>query len=825
MRVPVSWLAEHLELNEHVSTDQFPDALVRIGHEVEAIDRVGEVTGPLLVGRVAEIEELTEFKKPIRYCTVDVSDDGAQNHIICGASNFAEGDLVVVALPGAVLPGGFEIGARKTYGRVSEGMICSALELGIGEDHDGILVLPTGFAEAGTDARTALGIPDTVVDLEITPDRGYALSVRGLARELACALDLPFGDPAGLEIEEPEEQPWEVEVEDPVGCPRFVLRRVTGIDPTAPTPWWMQQRLMAAGIRSISLAVDVTNYVMLELGQPLHAYDATRMDGPIVVRRAKQGERLTTLDEAERELDPDDVVVTDNSGPIGLAGVMGGGTTEISAGTTDILLEAANWEPASISRTARRHKLPSEAAKRFERGVDPLLPPAALELAVRLLQRLGDAEAAHGRTDVGDPLLPNPVTMAMDLPDRVAGVRYPRGVTVTRLTKIGCRIEVFTAEDGTPMVQATPPSWRPDLTEPADLVEEVLRLEGYDTIPSVLPPAPAGRGLTGEQRRLRSIGRALADDGYVEARPFPFVSQEKLDALGLATDDARTRTVRLLNALDSEADLLATTLLPVLADTMSRNLSRGLRDVGLFTIAPVFIAKTEQPPVPSVGVAQRPSEDQLRALDAALPEQPEHVAVLLTGNRQRAGWWGKGEPASWADAIASAHVVADAIGISLTVRAAEHAPWHPGRCAQLRHGETVVGYAGELHPKVLERLGLPKRTCAMELDLSAIPVADNKINPVISAYPPVLLDVAVVLDETVPAAELAATLREGAGELLEDLALFDVYTGEQLGEGKRSLAFSLRFRAADRTLASEEATAARDAAVQLAGQRHGATLR
>jgi phenylalanyl-tRNA synthetase beta chain len=824
MKIPVSWLAEHLEVNEDIGPEQFEDAFIRIGHEVESVHELEGVGGPLVIGRVAEIKELTEFKKPIRFCQVDVSDDDEQRGIICGATNFDEGDLVVVALPGAVLPGGFEITARKTYGHTSAGMICSVRELGIGEDHAGILVLPAGFADPGADAAELLGLDDTVLDLEITPDRGYALSIRGLARELSCALDLPFGDPAGLDVHDLDEDAWEVRVEDADRCPRFVMRRVTGFDPTAPTPWWMQRRLMLAGMRSISLAVDVTNYVMLEVGQPLHAFDASTVDGPLVVRRAKDGETLSTLDDAERKLDADDTVICDNTGPVSLAGVMGGASTEISDKTTDILLEAAIWDPASIARTVRRHKLPSEASRRFERSVDPLLPPAALELAAQLLRRLGDGEIDNGRTDVGDPLLPNPVTMSINLPDHTAGVWYQRGVTVSRLSKVGCGVEVFT-DNSTPMVRATPPSWRPDLTQPADLVEEVLRFEGYDTIPSTLPSAPPGTGLTPTQRRTRAVSRALAEHGYVEVLPFPFVAQSVWDDFGLAKDDFRRRTARLLNALESDRDRLATTLLPGMLEALSRNVSRGLRDVALFHLGPVFLPKTDAKPVPDVAVGQRPSDEDLAALDASLPNQPQHVSVVLAGNRQRAGWWGTGEAAGWADAIEAAHRVAEAGGVELTVQAAELAPWHPGRCAELRVGGFPVGHAGELHPKVVEKLGLPPRTCAMELDLDLLPLPDNKIAPQVSAYPPVLFDVALVVDEKVAVADVADALRRGAGELLEELALFDVYTGEQAGEGKRSLAYSLRFRAPDRTLTAEEAIVARDAAVAAAGERFGATLR
>ncbi|MER6877674.1 phenylalanine--tRNA ligase subunit beta, partial [Amycolatopsis sp. NPDC000673] len=522
MRVPVSWLTEHLEVDADVTPQDLADAFVRIGIEVDELSELGPVTGPLVVGRVAEIEELTGFKKPVRFCRVEVGeepdpepddaelseededeDDGPLENegphgiktrgIICGASNFAEGDLVVVALPGVVLPGDFEIAARKTYGKVSDGMICSAAELGLGDDHSGILVLPPGTASPGDDAKDLLGLDDTVIEVTPTPDRGYALSIRGLARELSNALDVPFGDPAMLDnFPEAEGEAWPVRVEDPEGCPRFVLRRVTGLDATAPTPWRIRRRLMLAGIRSISLAVDVTNYVMLELGHPLHAFATGSIQGDLVVRRAKAGEKLTTLDDVERTLDADDIVIADDRGVISLAGTMGGASTEITPESTDVLLEAAHWNPASISRTARRHKLFSEAAKRFERYTDPALCAAAVELAARLLRQYGDGAIRPGRTDVGGVAPHAPVTMPINLPDQIAGVRYERGVTVRRLGQIGCKVQLSTSDQGVGLVTATPPSWRGDLVQPADLVEEVLRLEGYDSIPSVLPAAPAG---------------------------------------------------------------------------------------------------------------------------------------------------------------------------------------------------------------------------------------------------------------------------------------------------------------------------------------------
>ncbi len=850
MRVPVSWLLEPVALVDSAATppaDDLAEALIRVGFEVEGVEPLEPVTGPLVVGRVLEIEELAEFKKPIRFCRVDVgsrgrrseaeldpstgSDAGEPQGIVCGATNFAVGDLVVAALPGTTLPGGFEIAARKTYGRVSDGMLCALDELGLGEDHSGILVLPPGTADPGDAAAGLLGLdpeaPDAVLDIAVNPDRGYALSIRGMGRELACAYDAGFGDPAAVDqgLPAPSGAAWPVRVEPDSGCRRFAARRVTGLDPTAPTPWWMRRRLLLSGIRPISLAVDVTNYVMLELGQPMHAYDAARVAGDVVVRRARTDEKLTTLDDVSRALDPDDVVVCDESGPIGLAGIMGGAATEVTATTTDVLLEAATWDPAAVARAARRHKLPSEAARRFERSVDPAVARAATDLAAALLERYGAATVEAGVTDVGpfpeggEPAVA-PIRMALDLPDRVAGVTYARGASVRRLVQVGCALDV--ESEG---VSVVPPTWRPDLTRPADLVEEVLRLEGYEAIPSQLPAAAPGTGLTLAQRRRRQVSRALADAGYQEVLPSPFMSPTVLDAFGLDDEDPRRSAVQLANPLDADRSLVATTLLPGLLDAVVRNVSRGLRDLALFHVGQVARPTGTPAPAPEVGVDTRPTDEQIAALEDALPAQPVRVGAVLTGAWERPGWWGEGRPATWADAVSAARTVAAVYGADLVVSADRHAPWHPGRCAALHVGDVLVGHAGELHPKVLEVLGLPPRTCAMELELDRLPVTEVLARPEVSPFPPVLLDVALVTPVEVPVAAVQATLTEGGGELLEDVRLFDVYSGAQVGEGRRSLAFALRFRAPDRTLTLEEAGAARDRAVALAGERHGAVLR
>lgn len=823
MRVPLSWLSEYVDLPPGESARDIAGRLIRAGLEVETVDHPGaDVEGPLVVGRVVDFgEETHKNGKTIRWCQVDVG-EAEPRGIVCGALNFATDDLVVVSLPGAVLPGGFTISARRTYGHVSDGMICSARELGLGDDHSGIMVLKPDEGVPGDDAIDLLHLRDDVLDIAVTPDRGYALSIRGIAREVATAYGLPLRDPADVQVSF-EGDGYPVRVEDLDRCPVFAARTVTGFNPDAPSPRWMQRRIQLAGMRSLSLAVDITNYVMLELGEPIHGYDHTLLSGPIVVRRAKPGEKLTTLDDVVRDLDPDDLLITDDSGPIGLAGVMGGATTELGPTTTEIVIEAANFEATGVARTARRHKLPTEGAKRWERGVDPALPAAAAQRVVDLLVELGGATAEPGGTVVGTVPEPARVEIDASLPARVVGVGYSTEEVARWLAAVGARVTPI--ENG--RLSVVPPTWRPDLTDPYDLVEEVARLHGYDAIPSVLPVAPAGRGITFGQRVRRRIERAIAAAGFVEALSYPFIGDADLDALQLPEDDARRQLMRLANPLSDEQPYLRTTLLPGLLATLRRNVGRGATDVALFESGLVFRPGPGPLAVPPrLPVDRRPSDADIAALEAALPDQPRRIAVALCGNREPAGWWGPARPVSWADAVHVAHVIADAAGVELTVRRDEHAPWHPGRCAALYVGETLVGHAGELHPRAVEALGLPACTCAMELELDRLDTVDEPVPaPVVSTFPVATQDVALVVESSVPAADVEAALRDGAGELLESLRLFDVYEGPQVGEGRRSLAYALRFRAPDRTLTVEETTAARDAAVATATERTGAVLR
>ncbi|MFD0224614.1 phenylalanine--tRNA ligase subunit beta [Streptomyces hirsutus] len=835
MRVPLSWLREYVDLPATETGRDVQAKLIAAGLEVETVEHLGaDLKGPLVVGRVLTIEELEGFKKPIRFCTVDVgraNGTGEPQEVVCGARNFAVGDKVVVVLPGAVLPGGFAIAARKTYGKVSHGMICSTDELGMGDDGTkGIIVLPPE-TEVGKDAVELLELVDEVLDIAVTPDRGYCLSMRGVARETATAYGLPLRDPALLDVPGPNAYGYPVEVSDPVGCDRFTARTVTGLSPDARSPIWLTRRLQKAGMRPVSLAVDITNYVMLELGQPLHAYDRSMVRGAIGVRRAEQGEKLTTLDGVQRTLDAEDLVITDERGPIGLAGVMGGADTEIAdhdldQATSEVVVEAAHFDPVAIARTARRHKLSSEASRRFERGVDPQAAAAAAQRTVDLLVLLAGGTAEAGVTEVVAPSAPHTLTIPADHPDKVAGVAYGRETVVRRLQQVGC--DVYGQDE----LIVTVPSWRPDLTDPNDLAEEVIRLEGYENLPVTLPRPPAGRGLTSRQRLHRRIGRALAGAGYVEAPNYPFVGEQIFDQLGLDADDPARRVVKLTNPLNDEEPVLRTSLLPGLLGALRRNDGRGSHDVALFETGLVFKPREEQRAAVRLPVDRRPTDEELAGLDAALPDQPRHVAAVLAGAREQAGWWGAGRPADWADAIEAARTVAAEAGAELVVRQGRYGPWHPGRCAELAvtvdGTERVVGHAGELHPRVVKNLGLPARTCAMELDLDALEQAGESIPqaPGISTFPVATQDVALVVDGSVPAADVEAALREGAGELLESIRLFDVYeNAEQLGEGRKSLAYALRFRAPDRTLTVDEASAARESAVALAGERTGATLR
>jgi phenylalanyl-tRNA synthetase beta chain len=843
MRIPVSWLGEYVDLPDAVTAEHLHAALVRVGFEEEAEHGFG-VTGPVVVGQVLEfVEEPQSNGKTIRWCQVDVGPSAESGQardirgIVCGASNFAVGDKVVVSLPGAVLPGPFPISARRTYGHVSDGMIASVRELGIGDEHDGILVLARmGIdPQPGVDARELLGLEDFAIEVNVTPDRGYAFSVRGIAREYSHSTGSAFRDPAVAEPVKANLAAWRnstdsasvfpvsVDNQEPIrgrtGCGVFVTRVVRGINAERPTPPWMIARLKLAGIRSISLPVDITNYVMLELGQPIHGYDLMKLRGGITVRRARSGETLQTLDGAVRTLHREDLLITDGSGAIGLAGVMGGAATEISSTTTDVLIEAANFDPVSIARTARRHKLPSEASKRFERGVDPEVAEAA---AARVAQLL--VELAGGTADPLGSVLRNvpertAIRLTADAAARLTGVQYTADETTEILARIGA--DVSRTDAGFTVI---PPSWRPDLIDSASLIEEVARIAGYDRIPSQLPTAPPGRGLTRAQRLRRQVAQLLAANGATEVLAYPFLTAAQLAAV---SGDAPS--VRLANPLDAEAPFLRRSLLPGLLDVARRNLSRGLVDVRVFELGAVFLPEQEATARPSGLPAggELPDSTVLAELNDSIPAQPWFVGGLYLGDALPKQPGVSAVPAGLADALDGARQVAAAVGARVRFEAGSHPALHPGRSACVLIGDTVVGVAGEVLPSLTAGLDLPRTVAVFELDFDAVlAAAPSEVTPQpISAYPAATQDLSLVVPLETPAGDVLAVVADGAGHLLERISLVDDYRGAGLSAGTKSLTFALRFRAPDRTLTAAEATEAKLAGLAAAASRFGASLR
>ena len=813
MLIPRSWVNDFVDLSG-ISDEVIADAFVRVGFEIEEVIKQGaDLTGPLVVARVIAIEELAEHKKPIRYVELDCN-EGQSRFVICGARNFAVNDLVVAALPGAVLPGNFAISARETYGKTSNGMICSSKELGLGDDHSGIIVLAEGSAAVGQDVIELLQINDTIFDIAVNPDRGYALSIRGAAREIAGALDLNFIDPVthakALEFKE-NGGATPIKISD--GAMVAYLRSLDNFNPKAPSPIWLSRRVEKVGMRSISLAVDVTNYVMIELGQPLHAFDRAKIVDGLEISYAVDGTKFKTLDNQERELASSDLVVRDSKQVLALAGTMGGLDSEITDNTTTIAIEAVRFDPIAIAKNSRRHKLSTEASRRLERGVDPSLAEFASGRAAELMIALGGATYV-GTSVSGEARYPSLIDLDPKYVNDRLGTELSTEVIEKALTTVGCDVN-------TKSWKVDPPSWRGDLQIPADLVEEVARIVGYDQIPSVLPRSPYAATLTPVQLRRRTIAAALAARGLTEVQNFPFVAESTMKTLNYTGE--RAATFRIANPMSEETPLMRTHLIPGLIAAAQRNLSRGARDFALFEIGAIFRNTTKLVDGIFPALEVKPDAATIKAIFDSVPPQPIHLGAIFVGKTTGDNWRTKARHYEWADAIAEAQTVLDLCGLSYTVERSDFAPWHPGRCAELLVDGKAVAHAGELHPRVCSEFGLPPRTCALVINLDALPASNTVRASVIGSMPIAVQDVALVVEPSVSAAQLEKALVEGAGELLESIVLFDRY--DKIGDGNISLAFTLSFRAPDRTLTGEEISAAREAAVAKAHQLFGATVR
>ena len=817
MKIPLSWLSKHVSLPAKISNEAIAEAFIKVGFEVESVIVQGaDLTGPVKVGKVASIEELSDHKKPIRYVGLDVG-EGKTRFVICGARNFKVNDLVVVALPGSVLPGNFKISARETYGKLSNGMICSGKELGISDDSTGILVLPAG--KIGSNALDLLEVDDVIFDIAVNPDRGYAMSVRGLARELAGSLNLKFSDPAQLNyvkkfdaIKSTKGVP--VKIEDKDGADLIYLRTIDLVNSKKRTPLWMQRRIEKCGMRSISLAVDITNYVMLELGQPLHAFDADVIHGSIRVSSGGKFKKITTLDKVERKISSSDLLITDDSNAQAIAGTMGGLNSEVSDNTKRIALEAAHFNSMRIAKNSRNHQLSSEASRRIERGTDPALAAIASARATALLIEFADAKLINTAM-AGSTKKIESIKISVQQVEAKLGYKYSNKQIKDALLAIGAKV-ILAANS----FKVTPPSWRPDLSTVSDLCEEIARLNGYSLIPSRLSIGKAGAKLTQMQQRKRNIAIMLANRGFTEVINYPFTNQEMVELLGFAGD--RAKSFKIANPMSEQAPLLRTHLIPGLLSALQLNIGRGSKNLALFEVGSVFRNIGNAAAVmPETN--KRPSSKVITQIYESVPKQMLFVGGVMCGEKIKSGWQGAGERFVWSDAVSEAIAVIESTGNSYELINTELAPWHPGRCAEIRVNGKAVAHAGELHPRVCAKLNLPERTCLFAVIISELPLLTESAPPKIWGFPAAVQDVALLIDSSVSAHALKQSLIRGAGELLESIELFDRY--DQIGGGKISLAFTLTFRASDRTLTSEEVAKYRDAAVAMAAKDHSATLR
>jgi len=804
MLVPLSWIRDFTPVDAPVP--DLVSALNQLGLEVEGVEQPGaEITG-VKVARVVGVEKHPDADK---LQLVDIDTGSGETRVVCGAPNVVPGMVVPYAGSGATLPGGFVLERRKIRGVVSDGMLCSAKELGLGDDHSGILGLDQSTA-LGADVRGVLGLDDVIFDLAITPNRPDAMCVTGVARELAAHFSLPFDLPEpNAPVASDVTSQISVVIDDDVRCPRYLGRvaRVT----LGPSPAWMAQRLVKAGMRPISNVVDVTNYVLLERNQPLHAFDLAKLGGRgIVVRTATAGETITTLDDVERELTPDDLLICDAARvPQAVAGIMGGSTSEVSDATTEILLESAYFERMGIALTSKRLKLRSESSARFERGIDPDAIARNAERAMELLVEVADAKVAPDAVDVYPrPVERERIILRASRVNAVLGTTLDAEDVWDALAPLGIELD-SPAEDGDgDTVVAIVPTFRPDLDREIDLVEEVARRIGFDRIGRTLPDTRGQVGaLTPRQRERRLVADALVGVGLSEAITLSLVAPADLERAGAPLD----RLVRATNPLRAEESVLRTAVLPGLLRALAGNRNQGLADAALFEMGRVFLS---------------PAGD--RAVDAGpLPDEPEHVAIAWSGGVRRRPVEDD-RPVDVYDAVDAVRAVLDALGVAdVVLEPVTNTGFRPGRAARVLVSGVEAGTVGEIAPAVLDALNLEAPVVAAELELDVLLDAPrrNRTFRAPSRFPASLLDLAFVVDESVAAASIEATLRAELGDVLEAVRCFDVFRADSLGAGRRSLAFTLRLRAPDRTLTDTEAGELRARAVAAVEQAHGAELR
>lgn len=790
MRIPLRWLQEFIDLPT-TDPDELSGVLAMLGHEVEGYEVLEPDWTEVYVGRVLEIAPHPDADK-IRVCQVD-SGNGSEQ-IICGAWNFDEGAYVAVARPGSVLPGDFAIGVRKIRGVTSNGMICSEMELGLGQDHEGILVLE-GEPEIGQPFGKLVELPDVVFDLTITPNRPDAMSVHGIARDLAAHYNLEVRPPSIDEVTRAGTSDVSVTIEDPLGCRRFVAREIVDVT-VGKSPMWMRHRLQKAGIRSISNVVDVTNYVMVELGHPLHAFDADTIAGQhLTVKRAAVGETLVTLDEVDRQLTPDDLIIYDADGPTSMSGTMGGARSEVSESTSRILMEAASWDPPTIMYMSRRHGLRSEASTRFERGVDPLLADFADLRASHLVARLSGGAVLTSHVDeVPVPIQPIELDLPLEQVELVLGPGFESEHVSSILKRLGMEVSGFNP------LHVVVPTFRPDVDRPVDLVEEVARIHGFEKFDSTVPVGTQG-GLTIEQKRRRKLHSILMGAGFNQAVTLPLVAADTMVLMGIKSSDL----VAVANPLRDEEGYLRGMMIPSLAASVAHNLSYGAGGVALFETGRIF-QRGESP------------------VDVRLPYEEDRLCVVMTGPFGIEGL-GLGRPDADATLVFGlVRHIAVSLGIEeATFESAEVEGMHPGRTARISINGAPIGFAGELLPSVAATFGINTRVAVLEMALApllAAPVA-RLLRP-LPSFPHSDFDLSFLIDDATTAAQLVKATTEAGGDLIESARVFDEY--RRGVDGVRALAIRYRVRPADKTLTGEEVAEVR-ARMIAAGEGLGASLR
>jgi phenylalanyl-tRNA synthetase beta chain len=818
MRVPYSWLREYCDPG--IGPAELAERLAMTGTEVERVGAVGPASAEgFVVGRVLSAEPHPNADR-LRVCTVDTGD--GERTIVCGAPNVAAGQTVPVALPGATLPGGHKIGKAKLRGVESAGMICASSELELGEGPPGILVLEDDGLIPGTPLSEVLPIAEPVLELEVTPNRVDCFGVFGVAREVhaisAEPLSAePWADDAPAEGEGDVNDYASVTVEVPNLCPRFTARVFTGVT-IAPSPAWLQARLTAAGQRPINNVVDITNYVMLLTAQPLHAFDLEKVpDGALTIRAASEGEKMKTLDDVERTFDAETVLVCDRTGPSGIAGIMGGQASEVSGQTTSVLLEVATWNGTNILRTSRMLSLRSEASSRFEKQLHPELCLRAQRIASRLMVELCGAKLVPGTIDVaaGTPE-PRQLVLRGERVEGLLGMPIKQADQVAYLERLGFGVEVA----GDDLEVTVPPDRHYDVTREVDLIEEVGRVHGLDAhLPSTLP-AVAGRvgGLTREQRLRRRAEDAMRDLGFDEVVGWSFTDPGEPGRLRIPPGDPRADGVTLANPLSEDQSLMRTTLLGSLLDIAQRNLARATDRVALFESGRVYL--------PGSTVGDGPLGGRFPGEKPAPAAEPHRIGCLAVGPLTAKSWRDTGEPADFFALKGKLEGLAGQLGTELSLEPAEEPFLHPGRSGRVGVAGQPAGWIGELHPLVCRAWDL-EAAVAFEVDLAALVAASPAGDEVFedaTTFPAVYQDLAVVVPTEVAAARLRATVLAAAGELLHAAEVFDLYEGEQLGEGKKSIALRLEFRAADRTLTDDEVVAQR-AAIEAELMKIGGSLR